>query len=187
VRRQAELPAVLVAYKAVRAADPDRAALDVVAHLLSAGESSRLERDLVREQEVATTVDADLQWGTDAELFVIEAKSRPGKTAADLEKRIDAVVGELAKKPVPDDELAKAKTQLQADSLRAMKTVSGKANQLGFFETVLGDYRALFRIEDEWNAVSAADVQRVATKYLIPAKRTVVVLEPLGGRPERGR
>jgi predicted Zn-dependent peptidase len=187
VRRRAELPAVLIGYKSVRAADPDRPALDIAAHLLAGGESSRLERDLVREHEVATGVDADLQWGIDPELFVVEAKSRPGRTAADLEKRIDVVVADLAAKPVPDAELAKAKTQLQADSLRAMKTVSGKANQLGFFETVLGDYRALFRLEDEWGAVTAADVQRVAAKYLVPAKRTVVVLEPLRDAPERGR
>jgi predicted Zn-dependent peptidase len=187
VRRRAELPAVLVAYKAVRTADPDRPALDIVAHLLSGGESSRLERDLVREHEVATGVDADLQWGIDEELFVVEAKSRPGRTAADLEKRIDAVVEGLAKTPVPDAELAKAKTQLEAESLRAMKTVSGKANQLGFFETVLGDYRALFRVEDEWKAVTAADVQRVTATYLVPARRTVVVLEPLRDAPEPKR
>jgi predicted Zn-dependent peptidase len=187
VRRRAELPAVLIGYKAVRAGDPDRAVFDIVGKLLSGGESSRLERDLVRQHEVATGVEADLQWGIDAELFVVEAKSRPGRTAADLEKRIDAVLADLAKKPVPDAELAKAKTQLQAESLRAMKTVSGKANQLGFFETVLGDYRALFRVEDEWNAVTAADVQRVVSTYLVPAKRTVVVLEPLRDEPGRSR
>ncbi len=179
VRRQAELPEVLVAYKAVRAGDPDRAAFDVLSRLLAGGESSRLDRDLVREHEVATGIDADLQWGIDPELFIVEAKSRPGRTAADLEKRIDAVVADLAAKPVPDAELAKAKTQLESESLRAMKTVSGKANQLGFFETVLGDYRKLFGLEDEWNAVTAADVQRVAATYLVPAKRTVVVLEPI--------
>ena len=60
-----------------------------------------------------------------------------------------------------------------------MKTVSGKANQLGFFETVLGDYRRLFQLDDEWNAVTAADVQRVVARYLVPEGRTVVVLEPI--------
>src|SRR5262245_29751419 len=55
VRRQAELPSVLVGYKAVRVADPDRPAFDVAGRILSGGESSRLERDLVREREVATS------------------------------------------------------------------------------------------------------------------------------------
>ena len=38
----------------------------------------------------------------------------------------------------------------------------------------------LFTLEGEWNAVTAADVQRVVGRYLIPARRTVVVLEPMG-------
>jgi predicted Zn-dependent peptidase len=179
VRRQAELPAVLIGYKAIRTADPDRAALDVASRVLSGGESCRLDRDLVREHEVATSVEADLQWGIDPELFVIEAKARPGTSATDVERRIDVVLGELAKAPVPDAELAKAKRQLEAETVRAMKTVGGKANQLGFFEVVTGDHRNLFRVVDEWNAVTAADVQRVTARYLVPARRTVVVLDPV--------
>ena len=184
VRRQAELPTILIGYKAIRMADPDRAAIDVATRILSGGESSRLDRDLVREQEVATSVDADLQWGIDPELFVVEAKARPGRSAADLERRVDAVLAALAEKPVPEAELAKAKRQLAAESVRAMKTVSGKANQLGFFETVLGDYRGLFRLDDEWSAITAADVQRVAAQYFVKARRTVVVLEPIGAAAE---
>jgi predicted Zn-dependent peptidase len=187
VRRQAELPAVLIGYKAIAATHADRAALDVLARILSGGESSRLERDLIREHEVATTVEADLQWGMDPELFIVEAKARPKRTVADLEKRIDAVLAALKTKPVPDRELAKAKRQLEAESIRAMKTVSGKANQLGFFEVVFGDYRALFGILDQWQAVTAADVQRVATQYLVAARRTVIVLEPIREAAEQGR
>jgi zinc protease len=187
VRRQAELPAVLIGYKAIRTADPDRPAFDVAARLLSGGESSRFDRDLVREHEVATGVDADLQWGIDPELFVVEAKARPGKSAADLERRVDAVLAELAKTPVPEAELTKAKRQLEADSVRAMKTVGGKANQLGFFEVVAGDYRKLFGLVDEWNAVGAADVQRVAAQYFVPSRRTVIVLDPQKPAPEGAR
>jgi zinc protease len=179
VRRQAELPAVLIGYKAIAINDPDRAAFDVATRILSGGESSRLDRDMVREKEVATTVDADLQWGIDEELFIVEAKARPGKTAADLEARIDAVLGDLGKTPVPAAELAKAKRQLEAEFVRGMKTVGGKANQIGFFDVVAGDYKKLFTLVDEWNAVTAADVQRVAAKYMIPSQRTIVVLEPI--------
>ncbi len=187
VRRQAELPAILIGYKAIRTADQDRAAIDVAARILSGGESSRLDRDLVREQEVATSVDADLQWGIDPELFVVEAKARPGRSAADLERRVDAVLAGLAEKPVPAAELAKAKRQLAAESVRAMKTVSGKANQLGFFDVVLGDYQKLFRLDDEWAAITAADVQRVAAQYFVKARRTVVVLEPIRAAAEAGK
>src|SRR5207253_3199093 len=116
-------------------------------------------------------------------------QDRPKRTAAALEERIDAVVEGLQAKRVPDDELAKAKTQLRAEYVEGLKTVSGKANKLGFFETVFGDYRALFGLEDAWRAVTADDVQRVARTYLVPTHRTVVVLEPVPapGRPAASR
>src|SRR5439155_903329 len=49
---------------------------------------------------------------------------------------------------------------------------------------VLDDYRAMFGLEAAWEKVGAEDVKRVAAGYLQPAKRTVVVLEPIpSGRP----
>jgi len=189
VRKNAELPAVMIGYHAPRALDADRAPLDVVERLLSGGESARLHQDLVRRHEVATAVDANNSWGIDPDLFWIYAQARPKRTAAALEERIDAVVEGLQAKRVPDDELAKAKTQLRAEYVEGLKTVSGKANKLGFFETVFGDYRALFGLEDAWRAVTADDVQRVARTYLVPTHRTVVVLEPVPapGRPAASR
>ncbi|TMB05759.1 MAG: insulinase family protein [Deltaproteobacteria bacterium] len=189
VRKNAELPAVMIGYHAPRALDPDRAPLDVVERLLSGGESARLHQDLVRSHEVATAVEANNTWGIDPDLFWIYAQARPKRTAAVLEERIDAVVEGLRAKPVPDDELAKAKRQLRAEYVEGLKTVSGKANKLGFFETVFGDYRALLGLEDAWRAVTADDVQRVARTYLVPTHRTVVVLEPVPapGRPAASR
>ncbi len=178
VRKRAELPSVLMGYRAVRALDPDRPALDVSTKLLSGGDSARLDEDLVRAHELVTQVSSDLQWGIDPELFVIYAQARPGKTVADIEKRIDAVVARLAAEPVPDVELATAKRQLRADFVKGLKTAGGKANQLGFYEVVFGDYQALLRVSAEWEAVTADDVRRVVATYLLPSRRTVVVLEP---------
>ena len=190
VRKNAELPAIMIGYHAPRALDADRAPLDVIERLLSGGESSRLYEDLVRRHEVATAVEADNSWGIDPDLFWIYAQARPKKTAAKLEERIDAVVERLQSDRVPAEELAKAKRQLRAEYVAGLKTVSGKANKLGFFETVFGDYRALFHLEDAWQAVTTDDVQRVARAYLAPTRRTVVVLVPVPapGRPagERG-
>ncbi|HUE30412.1 MAG TPA: pitrilysin family protein, partial [Verrucomicrobiae bacterium] len=54
VRKNAELPAVLIGYHGVRATDADRPVLDVIEQLLANGDSSRLHEDLVRAPEVAT-------------------------------------------------------------------------------------------------------------------------------------
>ena len=180
VHKQAELPAVLIGYKAVDANSPDRPAIDVAARIMSEGESSRLHQDLVREHEIATGVEADLDWSIQQDLFGIYAQARPKHTAKELEERIDAVIAKLASDPVPADELAKAKRQLRAQAVAGLKTVGGKANKLGFAEIVLGGYRALFGLEARWDAVTADDVRRVVAKYLVPAQRTVVTLIPTG-------
>jgi len=179
VRKQAELPAVLLGYHAVRAQDPDRPALDVAARVLTGGESSRLTLDLVRTREVATSVGADLQWGIDPDLFLIYAKAKPGKTADDVLHGIDDGIAKLAHDPVTPEELARAKRQLRMELVKGLKTDSGKANQLGYFEVVFGDYRKLFDLESSWEAVSADDVKRVTSTYLRSDKRTTVVLEPV--------
>src|SRR5437763_1822554 len=91
-----------------------------------------------------------------------------------------------ASEPPQDGELRKAKNKLRAELVRNLKTVNGRASQLGFFETVLGDYRAMFGLEAAWEKVGVEDVKRVAAGYLQPAKRTVVVLEPIpSGRPAK--
>jgi predicted Zn-dependent peptidase len=180
VRRPAELPSVMLGYHAVNATHPDRPALDVAAKLLAGGESARLTLDLVRTHEVATSVAADLRWGIDPDLFLIYAQARPGKSAEELHARIDEGLASLARGAISDEELARAKRQLRMELVKGLKTAGGKANQIGYFEVVFGGYQHLFTLEDGWNAVTADDVKRVVTQYLITPKRTRVVLEPQG-------
>jgi zinc protease len=160
---------------------PDRPALDVVAKVLTGGRSARLTERLVRDEEVATTVEADLTWSRHEDLFVVDAQARPGRTAAEVLRSLTATLRELAARPIDKRELARAKRQMRMDYLRSLQRVTGKANQLGFFDVVFGDYRAMFGLEQQWNAVTAADVQRVVRTYLGPERRTVVELDPRAG------
>jgi len=176
--RDAELPAVIVGYKAVAAKHPDRAALDVLDALLSHGESSRLYRDLVYRSEIASDVDLNFDWGLDQELFWIYAQARPEHSAAELEAAIGKEIADIAAKPPSAEEMAKVRNQLRSNDVRRLVTMSGKANELGTFEVVFGDYRRMFSVIDEDLAVTAEDVQRVARAYLVPERRTVVTLVP---------
>ena len=181
LQKPAELSAIQIGYQAVAVRDPDRPALDVTAKLLSGGRSALLTERLVRDEEVATSVEADLTWSKFMDVFMIDAQARPGRTAAQLRQAVTKALRDFASKPVDERDLARAKRQMRADYVRGLQRVSGKANQLGFFDVVFGDYRAMFALEDQWNAVTAADVQRVAKKYLVPAKRTVVEVDPPKG------
>jgi predicted Zn-dependent peptidase len=181
LQKPAELSAIQIGYQAVAVRDPDRPALDVTAKLLSGGRSALLTERLVRDEEVATSVEADLTWSKFMDVFMVDAQARPGRTAAQLRQAVTKALRDFASKPVDERDLARAKRQMRADYVRGLQRVSGKANQLGFFDVVFGDYRAMFALEDQWNAVTAADVQRVAKKYLVPAKRTVVEVDPPKG------
>jgi predicted Zn-dependent peptidase len=79
---------------------------------------------------------------------------------------------------VTNEELQKSKNQMLTSLYRDLKTISDRAYLLGHYETYLGDYRRLFTAANELEAVTAADVQRVAAKYLAPNKRTVATLVP---------
>ncbi len=186
-RQAAELPAIAIAYHAVNAAHADRPALDVLQYVLSQGESSRLYRALVRGPELATSVDVSFESAILPELFWVYAQARPGKSLAAVQAAILRELAKVRTQPPDARELRKAKNLLQAGYVRGLKTVSGKANQLGFYETVYGDYAEMFREVGRWEAVTAADVQRVAQKYLDEQAQTTVELIPGGKAPARRR
>ncbi len=84
-----------------------------------------------------------------------------------------------------DRELRKAKNELLADHYRELKTIAGRANLLGTYELFYGDYRKLYSMEQAIEAVTAADVQRVARKYLTEKNRTVATLVPTSPAKEK--
>jgi zinc protease len=79
---------------------------------------------------------------------------------------------------VPETELRKAKNQMLAQHYRQLKTIAGRANLLGTFEVFHGDYNKLFTSARDIEAVTVADVQRVALKYSSEKNRTVATLIP---------
>jgi len=184
VRKHAELPSVLIGYHGVAATHADRPALDVAAQILAGGRSARLTEQLVRKRELAANVAADLSWGIDSDLFLVSAQARPGRRVSDVVTAIDEVMTEFGATPVAAEELARAKRQLRVGYIKALKRVGGKARQLGFYDVVFGNHRAMFDVEPAWQAVSAADVQRVVRTHLRRERRTIVELAPLTGEEE---
>jgi predicted Zn-dependent peptidase len=178
VHKEAELPAILIGYRAPAAVAADRPALDVLDAVLSTGESSRLHRRLVYEEELATTVYSHYGWLRHPGLFVVYAQARPGTSIADVEREILDVLASVGREPPDERELRKAKNILLTDYVRGMKTVGGKANRLGYYNEIFGDYRALFRVDAQWEDVTVDDVVRVANEYLTSRHGTTIVLEP---------
>jgi zinc protease len=94
------------------------------------------------------------------------------------EKALYEELGRLQTEPVPAAELRKAKNQMLASLYRRLKTIEGRANLLGTYEVFQGDYSKMFTEDKEIEAVTAADIQRVAQKYFTAKNRTVATLIP---------
>jgi predicted Zn-dependent peptidase len=79
---------------------------------------------------------------------------------------------------VADQEVEKAKNILLANFYRSIKTISGRANQIGTYEVFFGDYQKLFNAAEDYRKVTKEDVRRVAQKYFADKNRTVATLIP---------
>jgi predicted Zn-dependent peptidase len=157
---------------------PDAFALDVAQVILSRGESSRLHRRLVYEDQVALSVSSDFGWRMDPALYYFHIEMTPDVEASVGEEILYEILDEMKTEPVSDTELQKAQNILEADFLRSLKTNNGRAEQIGYTETAFGDYKTMFTILENYRAVTAEDVRRVMGDYFIEENRTVVTLIP---------
>ncbi len=181
LRKEAQLPTLMVGYHACDALSPDLAAHDVLQVILDAGESARLRRSLVLDASLAVDVHADFPWTVDPGLFVVSLTLRPDVEIARVEDALSAQLDRLRREPPSERELAKAKAQLAADQFRRMKTGEGRADMLGLAACLLGSPDRLFDLPGRWEAVTADDVVRVAEELFAPDNRTVAILDPITG------
>ncbi len=182
-KMKAELPAVMVAYKAVAYRDPDFAALDVARSILTDGESSRLYRTLIYEKQIATEAYVFYRPTLDPSLFVAYAQGKEGVEPAALEAAVHEVVGGLADGRITDRELQKAKNQIRAQVIKDLKDNAGKAEAIAFYELLAGDYREMFNALPRVDAVTKEDLARVTRSHLTLDRRTVATLIPTEEEP----
>ena len=178
VKKAAQLPIQMIAYHVPESKHPDSAVLDVVETLLSRGQSSRLYKRMVDEEPLALSVFASKGNAFDPTLMTFAIQPRSGVDTARTEKVLFEELDRLRTTEVSSRELQKAKNQLLANHYRQMKTIAGRANALGQYEVFEGDYNKLFTVDKEIEAVTAADIQRIATKYFTEKNRTVATLLP---------
>lgn len=183
VHYPSQAPAVMIGYKAPRAKDPDTFVLDVIQSVLSGGDSTRLTKRLVYDEELATNVMVDFGWRIDPGAFVVFAELQPGGDPRKLEKAVYEELASVAKEGVTDLELQKAKNTLRAHFLQEIGTNNGRAHNIGNYEVLLGDWRENLRTLERYAAVTNADVKRVAAKYFGDINRSVVTLVPAAPEP----
>lgn len=178
------LPALAITWLTPAASDPDAPALKVLDAILSGGKSSRLYNSLVYDQQVATEIFSSADLPQQAGMFAVGAIMASGKDLAAGEAALLVQVKRLRDAPPSADELAEAKNELVASSLRERETIDGRGYALGYALRIDGDAAKANTELADLQAVTAADVQRVAAKYLADDRRMTIRYRPESARPK---
>src|SRR5882724_12948099 len=178
LKKEAELPFVLMYYHTPNLKSPDSYALDVLSVVLAGGRSSRLYHDLVYQKRLARNVDADYNGvSIDPSVFSVTAQLMPGKEPVEIERETDNLLEQVKSELISDRELQKAKNQIESAFVFGQDSIFGQAMKIGYYEAV-GDWRLMDNYLDGIRKVTREDIQRVAREYLDRDRRTVGVLIP---------
>jgi zinc protease len=178
IHKPAELPLLAIGYHVPQTNSKDFYALNILRTILFEGESSRMYTRLVDKDQIALDVGSQMQQGFDPTLLVINAQPKEGVDPQKCEKAIYEELERAKSGLVSDTELQKAKNIRLAEFYKQMETISGRANTIGSYEIIFGDYHKLFDTGQNYSAVTKEDVQRVAKGYLGPNNRTVGTVLP---------
>jgi len=176
--KQAQLPVFIAGYHTPEMLHEDTYALDILARVFSGGESSRAYRRLVYDEQMCLYAGGQFEAREDPALFYVFAFMNPGRTTEEAEAALYEELDKLKNEPLTDRELQKAKNQIEAELIRQMESIDQKAQALGNYQTLTGDYTNMFGELDKYMAVTADDVMRAAKQYFDPKNRTVVTLVP---------
>lgn len=164
-------------YPLPQATDPDVPAIDVMNYILTEGRSSRMYQSIV-ETGIATSIDGGAANLAAGGWYEISSIVEVGKSVPKLEAAIDTEIKLLQTKGVTSGEISRAKAQLKAGYLLSNRDINSQARQLGNDQTTTGDYQFTDKYLAGVERVTAADVQRVAKKYLQADLKTVGNFEP---------
>jgi zinc protease len=172
------LPAVEYAYHIPPWRHPDAAALDIVETLLGMGKSSRLYQSLVYRQRVATAAHASADLREQPGLFSLRAIASTGTPVERVREALDAEIARLHDALPEPDEMERVRTQIASSFVRSRQTYNNIALALVRSAVERDDPGALNGDLDRYRAVTAADVQRVARRYLTVENRTTIEYLP---------
>jgi predicted Zn-dependent peptidase len=159
--------------------DPDDAVYDAISDIFSNGRTGRLYKKLVVEQKIAPFAEGLSGFPGDKfpGLYVFAAVPLPGHTDDEIEASIHKELERLKTEDVSDAELERFKTRAKADKLRGLADNAGLAEQLADYQTKFGDWREMFREIAKIDAVTKADIRRVANKTFVAMNRTTGRIE----------
>jgi len=190
VKAPAQVPYLLMAWHAPTLRDWDKDttpyALQILAGVLSGNDSARLQKSLVKTQQIAVNAGADYDAvARGPGMFMIDATPAQGKSVAALEQAIRLEIQRIQREGISEAELARVKAQVIAADVYQRDSLFYQAMQLGEYVTAGLPPEALVHRVDKLRAVTAMEVQAAAQQWLKDDQLSVAELDPqaLGQQP----
>lgn len=177
-----QLPAVVQAYRSPKQGSDEYYAFNVLAQLLSGGNSSRMNKAIVDEKQLAVQAGAFNYALEDAGLFITFGIANMNVKPEDLEKEIDAVVNGVKEKLVEEREFVKVRNKITTDFVNKNASMAGIAESLANYQVYFGDANLINTEINRYNKVTREDLLQVAKKYLNKDNRVTLYYVPKGSK-----
>ena len=178
-----QVPRVYLTWRGPAGFTADEPALDALAAILGDGKSGRLYKRLVYDEKIAQSVSAGFQGEQIGGSFEIVATAKPGVDPQRLIKEISEEVAKISATAPDGKELERAQNSQEASFLNGLEPTLQRAIQLASYDVMAGDPDYFAKDLARRRAVTTAQVQAVARKYLSPTARVVLTISP-GKKPQ---
>ena len=176
----ANLPALAIGYHIPPQNSPDFPAMALLVQILQTGESSRWYQRLVKEKELTLDLSGGVNlFGNEFDytgpmIMTTRTTYKPGHTADEIIKEMDAVIADITSKGVTEKELADAKVQYRSNFYSQVESSFGKSHLLSALALFRDDPQQINSLLTPFENVTAAQVKAAAAKYLVATNRTVI-------------
>jgi len=169
-----QLPLILMAYRIPAQGTSDYYAVDMLNQILSGGASSRLNRAVVEDKQLALFCSAFSFGLEDPGLTMAFALANMGVDPFDVEAAMHIEIERLKNELITDQELQKLQNQIENGFISSNASVAGIAESLANYHMYFGDAQLINNEVDRYNAVTAEDIRAAARKYYTPENRVVL-------------
>jgi zinc protease len=173
-----QIPAVIQAYMIPAQGTPDFYAMELLGNLLSQGQSSRLYRRLVDQEQKSLQVMAIALGLEHPGLNLVFALTNMGVDPKDVENIINEEIEMVRNELITEIELQKLKNQIESQMINDNTTIARRASNLANYHLLYGEADLINTELERYMKVTREDIQRVAREYLSPDNRVVLYFLP---------
>jgi len=171
-------PELLMGYHKPTLPDHEDYVFDVMDSILSSGRTSRLYKSIVLEKQIATDIGTFSSPGSlYPNMFVFSGTPRYPHTVEELEQAIEEEIEKLKTQPVTKKELQKVINQMEAGLVRGLKSNSGMASKLIYYEAIAGDWKYFLTHIDKIKQITTEDIMKTTRKYLVSQNKTIAYIK----------